>query len=167
MAIINNYEQFITRIVDKSFRPYVKRFRELAGLSPLEEEKETYLIEFTFDFGDALWEHISIKNFKKSTNRYYFHPESTNPPVKGHYHVTPLKSNHEIYAVNLDGTAHHKSSRGYEIPRKEADELRSLGVNIKPDRMIESIDILEPAKRLLLTESVGKDCVSIFIEIEV
>ena len=112
-------------------------------------------------------EHEIIKIFKKSTNRYYFHPESANPPVKGHYQLIPLNGNHEIYAVNLDGTSHHKSSRGYIIPKKEADELRALGVNVKDDRIIESIEFLEPAKKHLLTESINRDCVSIFIEIEV
>ncbi|MEI9954927.1 MAG: hypothetical protein WDM90_01105 [Ferruginibacter sp.] len=91
-------------------------------------------------------EHESIKRFQKSTNRYYFHPESTNPPVKGHYHVVPSKGNEEIYAVNLDGTAHHKINKGYQIPKKEAEELKRLGVNINDDRIIESIDILEKDK---------------------
>ncbi|MBK7851625.1 MAG: hypothetical protein IPJ66_10940 [Bacteroidetes bacterium] len=66
----------------------------------------------------------------------------------------------------MDGTAHHKANRGYQIPKKEADVLRSLGVEIGPDRLIESIEFLEMNLRELLTESIEHDCISIFIEIE-
>lgn len=167
MAKIKNYQQFIEDVADRNFRPYVKRFQELAGLRPTGlDAEETYLIEVTFDFGNSLLEHESIKNFKKTNNRYYFHPESTNPPVKGHYHVIPSNGKQEIYAVNLDGTAHHKVNKGYQIPKKEADELRGLGVDIKDDRIIESIEFLENDQKQLLTESLKHDCISIFIEIE-
>lgn len=37
-----------------------------------------------------------------------------------------------------DGTAHHKSNRGYVVPKKEAEELRSLGVKIPNDNILES-----------------------------
>ncbi|MBB3187417.1 hypothetical protein [Microbacter margulisiae] len=167
MAKIKNYQQFIEDVADRNFRPYVKRFQELAGLRPTGvDAKETYLIEVTFDFGNSLLEHESIKNFKKTNNRYYLHPELTNPPVKGHYHVIPSNGKQEIYAVNLDGTAHHKVNKGYQIPTKEADELRGLGVDIKDDRIIESIEFLESDQKQLLTESLKHDCISIFIEIE-
>ena len=87
MAKIKNYEQFIVDIADKNFKSYVKRFQELAGLRPLgQTSPATYLIEVTVDFGDSLQEHKTIQNFKKTTNRYYYHPEETNPPVKAHYH---------------------------------------------------------------------------------
>jgi hypothetical protein len=167
MANIKNYQQFIEGIAEKSFRPYVKRFHELAGLRKTGyDANKTYLIEVTFDFGDSLLEHKNIKNFKKTNNRYFLHPESTNPPVKGHYHVIPSKGKQEIYAVNLDGTAHHKVNRGYQIPQKEAEELKGLGVDINDDRIIESIEFLETAQKQLLTESLNHDCITIFIEIE-
>lgn len=167
MAKIKNYQQFIENVGERNFSPYVKRFQELAGLRPSGlDAKETHLIEVTFDFGNSLLEHESIKNFKKTNNRYYFHPESTNPSVKGHYHVIPNNGKQEIYAVNLDGTSHHKVNKGYQIPKKEADELRGLGVDIKDDRIIESIECLENDRKQLLTESLKHDCISIFIEIE-
>jgi len=167
MAIIRNYQKFIEDIAERNFRPYVKRFQELAGLRPTSmDANNTYLIEVTFDFGESLVEHESIKKFKKTNNRFYFHPESTNPPVKGHYHVIPSKGKQEIYAINLDGTAHHRVNKGYQIPQKEADELQALGVEINDDRIIESIELLEDSQRLLLTESLRRDCISIFIEIE-
>jgi hypothetical protein len=167
MAKIKNYQQFIEDIADRNFKPYVKRFHELAGLRPTGvDAPKTYLIEVTFDFGDSLLEHNAIKNFKKSTNRYYYHPEETNPPVKAHYHVIPSKGKEEIYAVNMDGTAHHRVNKGYQIPRKEADELRSLGVNIKPDNIIEHLEFLEDEDKQLLTESLSHTLITVFIEIE-
>ena len=167
MAKIKNYQQFIEGMADKNFQPYIKRFYELAGVAPTGAiSKRTYLIEVTFDFGQSLLEHENIKGFKKTNNRYYYHSASTNPPVKGHYHVIPKNGKEEIYAVNLDGTAHHQVNKGYQIPKKEADELRQLGVDIKPDRFIESIDLLDGHEKTLLLESLNKDCVSIFIEIE-
>jgi hypothetical protein len=70
MAIIKNYQQFIEDIADRNFRPYVKRFQELAGLRPTGlDAPKTYLIEVTFDFGETLLEHNSIKNFKSSQNQ--------------------------------------------------------------------------------------------------
>ncbi len=167
MAKIKNYQEFIEDIANRNFKPYVKRFQELAGIRQTGiDAKETYLIEITFDFGNSLLEHETIKNFKKTKNRYYFHPESINPPVKGHYHVIPTKGKQEIYAVNFDGTAHHKVNKGYQIPKKEADELISLGVDINDDRIIESIELLDIDQRQLLSESLEHDCISIFIEIE-
>ena len=167
MAKIKNYEQFIESIADKNFRPYVKRFQELAGLRPTGQDAvATYLIEVTFDFGNSLLEHKTIKNFRNSTNRYYYHPEQTNPPVKAHYHVIPAKVNEEIYAVNMDGTAHHRVNKGYQIPKKEADELRSLGVNLGTDNIIEHIDFVEGDELKLLLESLDRQLITIYLEIE-
>jgi len=167
MAKIKNYQKFIEDLANRNFIPILNRFQRLANLRPIGiDANATYLIEVTFDFGNSLLEHESIKNFRKSNNRFYLHPETTNPPVKGHYHVIPYNGKQEIYAVNLDGTAHHKVNKGYQIPKKEADELRSLGVEINTDRIIESVDFLETDQRQLLTESINHDCISIFIEIE-
>ncbi len=167
MANINNYGEFIERVGAKNFKPYLKRFKELAGLRKTgEDAPNTYIIEITFDFGESLLEHERISRFKKTNNRYYYHPESTNPPVKAHYHVISRNGNQEIYAINTDGTAHHKVNKGYRIPDKEADELRSLGVNINQDNIIESIEFTENEVKLILNESITRDCLSIFIEIE-
>ena len=114
MAKIKNYEQFIVDIADKNFKPYVKRFQELAGLRPLgQTSPATYLIEVTVDFGDSLQEHKTIQNFKKTTNRYYYHPEETNPPVKAHYHVIP--------------------SKGKKVSRKKFNEIRDKKENRNKD----------------------------------
>lgn len=167
MAKIKNYEQFIVDIADKNFKSYVKRFQELAGLRPLgQTSPATYLIEVTVDFGDSLQEHKTIQNFKKTTNRYYYHPEETNPPVKAHYHVIPSKGKKEIYAVHMDGTFHHRANQGYQIPKKEADELRALGVDIRPDNIIEHIEFLVGDEKHLLTEPLKNGLKIIYIEIE-
>lgn len=167
MAHIENYRQFIENVANKNFKPYVKRFQELAGIRPIEySTSRTYLIEITFDFGESLLEHSKIKQFRNSTNRYYFHPEQTNPPVRAHYHVIPSKGKEEIYAVNMDGTSHHRVNKGYQIPKKEADELRSLGVKINANNIIEHKDFLDDWELKLLTESLNQTLITIFIEIE-
>ena len=167
MAKIMKYQEFVDKAADKSYQPLVKRFKELSGLSLTGvDKKATYLIEITFVIENIILEHEIIIQFQNTKNRFYKHPEETHPPVKTHYHVVPLNGKKEIYAVNTDGTAHHKKNRGYEIPRKEADELRLLGVSIKSTNIIESIDNLENSDKIILTESIKSKCVSIFIEIE-
>lgn len=146
----------------------IKRFQELAGLRPFgADAKRTYLIEFTFDFGNSLNEHEYVKSFQKTGNRFFYHAQETDPPVKAHYHIIPKNSKKEIYSVNTDGTAHHRRNRGYEIPRKEADELRKLGVDINLDNILESVDMAENENKLLLENSIQNDCISVFIEFEV
>ena len=167
MASIKNYHQFIEDIAERNFKPYIKRFKELAGLNQTNPKLiKTYLIEITFDFGSSLLEHNKIKNFRNSTNRYFYHPEQMNPPVKAHYHVIAARGKEEIYAVNMDGTSHHRVNKGFKVPRKEADELRSLGVNLNADNVIEHIDFLDGKELQLLNESLEQILITIYIEIE-
>jgi hypothetical protein len=67
-----------------------------------------------------------------------YHPDNPDIPVKAHYHIYPNNGKQEIYAVNMDGSAHHKNNRGFEVPNKEAKELRKLGVEIPVNRIIEN-----------------------------
>jgi hypothetical protein len=103
-----------------------------------------------------LIEHEKYQGFRKTTNRFVKHPANSDIPVQAHYHVYPKNGKLEIYSVNMDGTAHHKKNRGYEVPKKEADELRSLGVSIPPDNIIENRQIdftnIELDQILLLIE---------------
>lgn len=110
-------------------------------------------------YGELLHEDQQYKQFKKSTDLYFKHPENPNIPVKAHYHVVDNKSKKEIYAVNIDGTAHHRDNRGFEVPKKQADQLRSLGVSIKPDNILES-------KQLDLNESIKVNTVTFFLIFE-
>jgi hypothetical protein len=41
----------------------------------------------------------------------------------------------------MDGTAHHRKNKGYEVPKKEAEELKRFGVNMPKDRIIENMEI--------------------------
>lgn len=148
MANIKNFKQFLESIERDAYNPEFKRIQVLSGIKPTNvDNKETYLIKITFESDSLLLEHKSLKSFKGSTNKMLKHPSSTHPPVKGHYHVYPKNGKDEIYAVNLDGTAHHQRHQGYEIPRKEAEELRALGVDIRPDRIIEYLEISEDDQR--------------------
>lgn len=167
MAHIKNFKQFVESIEKGAYLPDIKRMQVLAGIKPTDsDKKETYLIEVTFESENLLLEHISLKSFKGSTNKMLKHPAKTHPPVKGHYHVYPKNGKDELYAVNMDGTAHHQRHQGYEIPKKEAEELRALGVDIRPDRIIEFLEFSEDKHTKLLTESLGEEYVSIYIEID-
>lgn len=115
------------------FHKFTKRFFELAGIS----QDNSYTIMVTFEFDGLLMESESIKKFEKTTNRYFFHAEKSHPPVKAHYHIIPNNGKKELYAVNIDGTAHHKKNKGHTIPEKEALELRKLGVQIPDNNIIE------------------------------
>lgn len=166
MAHIKNFKQFVESIEKDAYLPDIKRMQVLAGIKPTDSDKnETYLIKVTFESENLLLEHISLKSFKGSTNKMLKHPAKTHPPVKGHYHVYPKNGKDELYAVNMDGTAHHQRHQGYEIPRKEAEELRALGVDIRSDNIIEFLEFAEDEQTKLLTESLSEEYVSIYIEI--
>lgn len=60
--------------------------------------------------------------------------------MKAHFHIFPSNSKDELYSVYVEtGKAHHKKNRGYQIPKKEAEELRSLGVQIHKNNILESV----------------------------
>ncbi len=122
----------------KKLSEILKRQKELMGI------ENSYAIEISFDinsFSELILEHKTYQKFQKTQNRYTYHPEDKNIPVKGHYHIYPRNSKKEIYAVNTDGTAHHKGNRGFEIPKKEAMELKKLGVQIPDNRILEHKEI--------------------------
>lgn len=121
----------------QSLSEFIKRQQKLAGI------KTSYAIEVVFHTSDSelIFEHKTYQQFQKTQNRYTYHPEDKNIPVKGHYHIYPSNSKKEIYAVNLDGTAHHKNNRGFEVPKKEATELRKLGVQIPDNRILEHKEV--------------------------
>lgn len=120
-----------------------KRMQKLAGIE-IDNSDDQYCILITVGESDGrslITEHEKYQSFKKTTNRYLYHPENPDIPVKAHYHIYPNNGKQEIYSVNMDGTAHHKKNRGYQVPSKEAKELRALGVTIPDDRIIENIQV--------------------------
>lgn len=142
----------------ESLRNYIKRMLR-DGLK--NQKEEDYLIKITFS--RSLNEHRQIQDFKKSTNRFIYHPEQTHPPVKAHYHVIPRNGNNEIYAVNIDGTAHHQKNKGYKIPKKEAKELRKMGVKLNSDNIIEYFEM--DMQELLVEENeFSANCLYLLIE---
>lgn len=143
-----------------------KRLKYLAEYTSNQEPQKLYAVEISFEENDTLLEHISSKKFTGTNNRYAKHPEQSHIPVKAHYHVYPPNSNQELYAVNVEGTAHHRINKGYKIPSKEADQLRSMGVAIKPDNILESIEVLPDQDSELILESVKHPKVSIFLIFE-
>ena len=144
MKFIATFKEFIDTLnkqeAERKAKAELKRFRELAGLKDSDTPEDGYLIKITIEAPtDFLFEHETYTKFKKTTNRYTYHPENTDIPVKAHYHVYPAKSKKELYAVNVeDGKAHHKSNRGHLVPKKEAEELRNLGVKLPASNLLES-----------------------------
>lgn len=138
----------------QSLSEYIKRMQKLAGIP------EAYAVEIIFQPNnpDLIVEHKTFQKFKKGQNRYTYHPKDENIPVKAHYHIYPSNSKKEIYAVNVDGTAHHKSNRGFQVPKKEAAELKKLGVTIPNNRILEN-------KEIFLNEST-ENLSSIFLMIK-
>ena len=146
--------QDLKKIIDNltSREDYLTRFYELVDY-PNSHSHSIQCIEISFS-SDLLLEFEQIKSFKNSKNRYFKHPADSNIPCKAHYHIIGSKGNYEIYAVNMDGTAHHRQNKNYEVPKKEADELRKLGVILKPSNIIEMIEISDI--RLILNEDFNR-----------
>jgi hypothetical protein len=146
----------INLITMERYNEFIKKYRRLVGLKEVKQKK--YLVKVTFYFGlikENLNEHLVYKNFQNSTNRYTYHPEQTNPPVLAHYHIYPEKSKDELYAVNVvDGKAHHKKNRGHVVPKKEADELRRMGVQLPLNNILENLTYYELEQREIINESV-------------
>lgn len=167
MTYLLTFQQFVDKLnqheSDKDSQRHIKRFQELAGLKESDIYKSQYAIQITIDKPDnigLLLEHEQYKKFKKTNNRYTKHPENPAIPVKAHYHIYPSNSKEELYAVNVDdGKAHHKKNRGHIVPKKEADELRTLGVQIPTDNILES-------RQLLINENTTDKYLTIFIIID-
>jgi hypothetical protein len=143
MKHLKDYAEFILNIEKKSLENTEKiRMKELSGLVE-SNLLNRYAIQITIESTEEklILEHEQYKEFRKSNDLYYKHPENTQIPVKAHYHVVDSKSKKEIYAVNMDGTAHHKKNKGFAVPSKQAEELKRLGVQFKDGNILENFDI--------------------------
>jgi len=161
MEHLDTFEEFVERLNKQlAIEKEKERFQVLAGIKKSDNIKYQYAIQLTFDKltidNKLLLEHELYSKFQKSTNRLLKHPEKPEIPVKGHYHIVPSNSEKELYAVNMDGTAHHKKNRGHIVPKKEAEELRLLGVKIPKNNIIES-------KQWFINESNVNNYLTIFI----
>jgi len=150
----------LKKYLDQSLKSEVTRQRELSG----EIESNffnRYAIQIIYqtEGKQLLLEHEQYKQFKKSRDLYFKHPENPSIPVKAHYHVVDSKSKQEIYAVNTDGSAHHRANKGFTVPVKQAEELRALGVNIPANNVLES-------KHLSINESLDFELISLFLIID-
>jgi hypothetical protein len=79
------------------------------------------------------------------------HPPHT-PRGQKHLHI--YAGNNQLFALNMDGTAHDQS-HGIQIPGKAATAIskRFPGIRLPPDNYIESVDIGSEADLHLLLES--------------
>jgi hypothetical protein len=134
-------KQINEAIIENCDKEVKRRQLELAGIRTSTLARR-YAVMVTFEGTDveSLLEHNPYKSFDKTTNRFLHHPANENIPVSAHYHVYPNNGKQEIYAVNdPEGTAHHKRNKGYEVPAKEADQLRAMGVNVPKDNILEGL----------------------------
>lgn len=168
MAKINNFKEFCESSYEKNESYSVLRTLELT--KEIESNyTERYAIQITFSksaIPELLLEHKVINAFNSTRNRYMYHPADPKIPVRAHYHIYPPNGKKELYAVNVDGTAHHQKNKGIELPRKEAEELRAMGVQIAFDNILESIEIIQTDAIQLITENHNQEeYYSIFIMI--
>lgn len=147
MEYLLTFEQFVKKLnnheINESKKKQVIRNKELAGLQESKIFRNQYAIQILIDspnVNEIILEHEQYKRFKKTKNLYTYHPEDSSIPVKAHFHIFPSNSKDELYSVYVEtGKAHHKKNRGYQIPKKEAEELRSLGVQIHKNNILESV----------------------------
>ena len=164
MEHILTFQEFLARLNKKKDAQDLaimkQRFQELAGLKDPQIFKNIYAIQITIYTPKGvvlLKEHEKYTKFQKTTNRYAYHPANPAIPVNAHYHIYPPNSKKEAYAVNVDdGKAHHKKNRGHLIPKKEAEELRALGVKIPKNNILES-------KQLIINENNSANYFTTFI----
>lgn len=166
MAHIPDFTAFLTEALSPARTAYIRRVGFLIDFQSdrSKTQPETYTIRVTFDESLLLTEHQHVQQFQKSQNRYYYHPEETHPAVEAHYHIIGPRGKQELYSVTMSGKAHHKVNRGYQIPRREADELRKLGVAVPANNIIESIEMASPEQQLLV-ESLLTDAVATYAEL--
>ena len=86
-------------------------------------------------------EHQTYKNIPGTVNSYRYDSANTTTGTQGHFHVFAKRNGkgEQLYAVNMDGSGHDGSS-GTTISRKQADYLRSKGVQVPLNLTLESID---------------------------
>jgi len=104
----------------------------------------------------TLFEHEVYKRIPGTANSFRQDPANTNTQVQRHSHVYAKLNGggQELYSVNLSGSGHDGSS-GIPIPDTHAAFFRSKGYDIKPDNILESLNLeqlQEGMYRLVLLE---------------
>lgn len=89
-----------------------------------------------------LFEHETYKRIPGTTNSFRQDAANTNTRTQQHSHVYAKLNGggKELYSVNVSGSGHDGSS-GTEIPAPHAEFFRSKGYSIKPDNILESLDL--------------------------
>src|SRR5215203_3950872 len=104
MAHIQTFKEFLSALEVQALIDAQVRMKELSGIQE-SQYVGRYAVEISFESEEEpeiLLEHKVYTTFNKTNNRYVYHPEDANIPVKAHYHIYPPKSKTEIYAVNVD-----------------------------------------------------------------
>lgn len=88
----------------------------------------------------ALCEHETYRRILGSSSSYRQDAGNTNSKTQRHAHVYARLhgDGSELYSVNFDGSGHDGSS-GTTISTAHAEYFRSIGYNINPDNVLESL----------------------------
>lgn len=91
-----------------------------------------------------LFEHETYKLVPGTKNSYRTDSGNTNKKTIKHSHVyaKPKGGGSELYSVNIDGSGHDGSS-GKAMSSLHADYFRSLGYEIKPNNILECLELGE------------------------
>lgn len=141
---------FLALAEESNYKYYKKlRAQEIAGIIESSFSNRYYIIITVEINSNLITEYNQYRQFKRTNNLFYKHSADLNIPVQNHFHIIDRKSKKELYAVNFDGTAHHRENAGFLVPKKEAEELKKLGVNFKDSNYVLEYKNIENAQNLL------------------
>lgn len=84
-------------------------------------------------------EYDTYKSFLPTKCVYRLDKANNAPGQQEHIHVYSDKNhNHQLYAINIDGTPHDGSK--YQLNKKHQIALRALGFTVPKDGLLEWID---------------------------
>jgi hypothetical protein len=124
------FEQKLNEITDKLTDMEIEEYQ----IDSIVFEKK-FVPEFT-EHGLILeWE--QYKKIPKTNLTYRFDSENTNTKTQDHIHV--FQSNNQLYAINIDGSAHDGSKA--RLGKKEIKFLKGIGFTPPADGLLEWITL--------------------------
>ena len=134
----------------KSFKDYLKETAEMKAINTLLEKFngniEDIIVSRTEADTKFILEHKVYQDIPGASLSYRFDNPRKNskgdflgqPHV--HVYAKPKGNGKELYSINADGSGHDGSS-GKKVHPYVADHFRGHGFNIKPDNILECVDI--------------------------
>lgn len=147
MKNIKSLEEFIK---EQSIKDIKEKFERLAsykyGDMPKETNNETglYIVLDEDDeinvtirkIKEYITEHETYQPFPPTKCVYRLDKPNNAPGQQKHIHVyADKKHNHQLYAINIDGTPHDGSK--YQLNNKHQEALKALGFPVPKDGLLE------------------------------